>query len=121
MLWTAALRGTSGRSRAGAVRSDGGAVSRRLGCWSSGCALRCQASSMPKEMIRLGCSLIRGPSGVVRASATPRISIHLTRQGCTEARSSTTKAALPLSQMLRNFWLFSRLKPPMSIVEVAAL
>jgi len=38
-------------------------------------------SSIPNEMILLGWTLISGPRSVVSASATPRISRHLTRHG----------------------------------------
>ena len=78
-------------------------------------------SSMTKEMILLGWSLMSGQPSVLSVSATARISSHLTRHGRTEMRSSTTNAARPLSAMFRSFRLLARLYPLMAIVEGAGL
>ena len=60
-------------------------------------------------------------AGAAIASACPRISTQRTRHGSTEAMSSTTNAARPLSATFRNLRLAVMLNPPMSIVPVAGL
>jgi len=54
-------------------------------------------------------------------SAVPRISKKRTSQGCLEAMSSMTNAALPLRDTLRNFWVDAMLNPRMSIAPRSAL
>ena len=83
---------------------------------------------MPQLMIRSGKTRTIAPgdlatasSGFRIASARPRMSRQRTRQGSSEAMSSTTKAARPLIPTLMNFRLFAMSRPPMSIDSRAAL